>query len=190
MLNVSRARVANLAPTVVERVQLAESDVAGFDSEAHFGLAIFSGNTLSCLVTDTEPRKALVNVHGLLRRSGKLLIVQMSPQHWTQQVQEGRQMEDWTVVPETGVLFRLTATHRFDRRARLISSEFRMEIRCLDGSRETRSAAQVERVMYHDDIIELMEICRYRVINEYGEYDRKPYREGDRLIIVLGEKIL
>ncbi len=44
--------------------------------------------------------------------------------------------------------------------------------------------------MYHDDIIELMESCRYRVINEYGEYDRKPYREGDRLIIVLGEKIL
>ena len=153
-----------------------------------FALAIFSGNTFSCLSSREDRTHALRNLHGLLRQGGKLLIVQVAPEYWMSLVREGWHEGDRITVPETGVTFQLNSCTRVDRDTMHILSDFKMVIEQPDGQRDLREATSAESIISRNELVECLTQGGYQVIEQWGEYDRRPYCADSKRIIVLAER--
>lgn len=188
MIDVARKKVEQLNPKARSLASLGAADIAEFQTDDRFGLSVFSGNTLSCLVTQEEQTRALRNIHDLLKPTGKLLIVQLTPERWLSQIQEGWNEGKAVRVAETGVTFQLSTQSRVDRGKMEVISDFRMLIKNSSGDTETREASHTERIMSRDALLNLLGETGYRVTEEWGEYDRRPYQSGEKRIILLAER--
>lgn len=189
MIDVASEKIARLRAGTRSLVRLVTADITKFQTDERFGLAVFSGNTFSLLSTSSEQNKALDNIWNLLKPSGNLLIVQLTPDQWVAQIQEGWIDGNTITDPDTGISFQLSSRSVFYEDEMKVASEYRMQIHRPGLKSDTREAIPIEKVISRDLLLNMLNENRYRVIEQWGEYDRSPYHDGDKRIIVLAEKV-
>ena len=105
------------------------------------------------------------------------------------QIKEGWTDGEDITDPETGISIRLSSHSVLNREDMEITSEYRMTIDRPGLRSETREAVSTEKIISRNLLLDTLRENHFRVIEQWGEYDRKPYHDGDRRIIILSEKV-
>jgi len=161
MLRQCETKLALEAPEVRARVTLHHGD-ARSDYAGEFALVIAPGRVLSTFCDRADQRAFLRNVRRHLAPGGSFCFDVFEPDYDLLAANKG---EKWVPLAE-GSEMRVTHQPPFQRQ--------QVEIRWASGE----SASTLHRWFTHAELQNLLELENFRIVEEWGGFDGRPYREG------------
>jgi len=171
------------------RISLIRADMRRFALKKRFRGAICSSNTLLLLASEEAIGEALACIRSQLAPGGKILIDVAAIDGKTRTAL----MEyPWTDIPDLAFMESspdspLRRTHRIEPRhsANAISIRYRY----LDSQGGVRAERREDMVLpLPEELLRVMSERRYEVLDTFGWYDRRPFCETERKLIVVAQK--
>lgn len=168
-------------PALLERISIVPTDADSFKLNKTFPLAMMSGSFRHFL-TDDERLRVLANISNHLKPGGTLVfdvslgMMKDTPLSPAGEVQfeggEIRRSLSTRVLPE-GIL-QVTFVFETYRGGKMVE-------RIVQGA--------VQGIITRQQITKLLQETGLTVVNEYADYDFRPYEEGDNILMVEASKI-
>jgi len=183
MLNVARAKASNLPDNVRSPVSFLKGDITDLDLQQEFPLVIIPSSFRFCLTTE-EQLACLNSARRHLTEDG-VFILDLYP--GTVQDEKGEWSEDTHTtdgrhVKRSGV-FVTDSSNRIQRRT------FILEITDSDGETWTIETENAVALIDDKEADHLLRRSGFEVLEEYGDWDFRPYSPGmRRRILVLLSK--
>lgn len=191
MLARARHKLGEVEANIRQRVELVEADMRDFSLGRQFGLILIPYRAFQHLLTAEDQRRALLVIHRHLAPGGRLIINLFDPKlasvvERSQATGTAPRFQEEFTHPKSGNRVLLWASGRVDlvdqRLYELwIYEEINDQGRCLQ--RQTRSLEL--RWTYRYEMQHLLELCGYRIVSLYGDFDRGSYRHGGEQIWVV-----
>jgi SAM-dependent methyltransferase len=192
MLDVCRAKLAQEPEEVRERVTLVEGDMTDFDLGRTFGLITIPFRPFQHLLTVAAQRACLAGVRRHLAPGGRFVfdVFHPNPAYLTEPPDFGAARVDIpeTPLPDGRTVSRASRITGFHRAAQYNDIEMFYDVTCPDGRRERLVQSFPMRYFYHYEVEHLLELCGFRVVELYGNFDRSPFRDDSPEMIFVAEK--
>ena len=191
MLRILERKLAAEPEDVRDRVRLVLGDMTGFSLDERFPLITTPFRSFQHLLTVTEQVACLERVAAHLEPGGRFILDLFQPDaevHWGPGT--GEEVED---VPELALpdgrrlrrTSRVVATNRPDQIAEI---EMFYYVTATDGTTRKYTQAFKWRYFFRHELNHLLVRCGFRVLAEYGDYDRSPLTNESPELIVVAER--
>lgn len=167
-------------PALLERIQIVPSDASSFKLTHTYPLAMLSGSFRHFL-TDEERLSALQNIAAHLKPGGSLVFdISLG------MMQDQPLSSAGVVELEDGEVRRRLATKLLPEGTLQVTLVFetyrdgKMVERIVQGS--------VQGIVNRQQVHRLLEEAGFAVVEEYADYDFRPYEEGDPLLMIEARK--
>ena len=179
MLGVARSKASKL-PRDSGKLTLVHADMRDFSLDQRFSLAIVPFRGFLSLLTVEDQAKALLNIRHHLAPGGRLAFNVFVPD-LNMLVQEGDVPYHFRDVtdPTTGQELMLYYQSSYDNHNQIISA--RVIVEELDDNRVMTRRLYRDfqlRYVHRWELHHLLELCGYRVLDLYGDFDRSPFDEA------------
>ena len=183
MLKVARAKASNLPGNVRSPVSFLRGDVTDLDLQQEFPLVIIPSSFRFCLTTEQQ-LACLSSVRRHLTEDG-VFILDLYPG-------DGQQEEgEWSEDAHTTKGRHVKRSGRFvaDLSNQIQHRTFILEITDSDGETWTIETENAVALIDDKEADRLLQLSGFEVLEEYGDWDLKPYSPGmRRRILVLRSK--
>jgi ubiquinone/menaquinone biosynthesis C-methylase UbiE len=183
MLNVARAKASNLPDNVRSPVSFLKGDITDLDLQQEFSLVIIPSSFRFCLTTEQQ-LACLSSARRHLTEDGAFILdlypgtVQDEKGEWS----EDAHTTDGRHVKRTGI-FVTDLSNQIQRRT------FILEIADSDGETWTIETENAVALIDDKEANRLLRLSGFEVLEEYGDWDFRPYSQGMRKrILVLQSK--
>ncbi len=181
MLKVARAKASNLPDNVRSPVSFLKGDVTDLDLQQRFSLVIIPSSFRFCLTTEQQ-LACLSSVRRHLTEEGAFILDLYPAQDEKGEWSEDAHTTDGRHVKRSGV-FVTDFSNQIQRRT------FILEITDSDGEIWTIETENAVALIDDKEIDRLLQLSDFEVLEEYGDWDLRPYSPGMRKrILVLRSK--
>ncbi|HEY32171.1 MAG TPA: class I SAM-dependent methyltransferase [Dehalococcoidia bacterium] len=192
MLNICREKLSQQPEKVQGRVKLVQGNMTDFDTGEIYSLVTTPFRPFQHLTTVDE-QKACLNCTNRHLTPGGLLILDLFHPYPPRLVPDPKYMSEIEDLTEMelpdGRLFRRTnRTAAYHREQQYNDIELIYYITHPDGRQERLVQAFPFRYFYRYEVEHLLELCGFRVIDIFGDYDRSPFSNDSPEMIFVAEK--
>jgi len=189
MLDMARKRLARAPGDLAGAVRLVEADIAAFDLDRAFPLAICAFNSFCLLVADEDRRAFLARLKQHLTHEGVAVIDMFNPRgEFLDSLPEASFNTphlDQTVKLGEGRILRDSTSNRYDRTNDILWVRKTYELR-QGASCRTRQFEVPARVIRRNEAEEAFAAAGFLVEDVYGWYDFSDYSSaGKQMVFVL-----
>jgi SAM-dependent methyltransferase len=193
MLAKCREKLAQQPQDVQKRVKLIQGDMTDFKTGEKYELVTLPFRPFQHLITVKEQKDCLACIHKHLKPHGQAIIDVFNPNparlapnpKYTEENEDlpETQMADGRKVRRTN---RMTGFHR-DKQYNDI--ELIYYVTYPDGKKERLVEAFPMRYYYRYEIEHLLELCRFKVVEIFGKFDKSAFNSDSPEMIFIAEKI-
>lgn len=192
MLKKCRQKLEKQPQEVRQRARLVQGDMTDFNTGETYSLVTIPFRPFQHLVTTEEQKACLAGIHRHLASDGLLIIDVFSPDFkrlypWPDYDIEYEdlpemQLDDGRKLRRTG---RLTGFHPEEQ---YNDVELIYYITYPDGKTERQVQAFPMRYFFRYEMVHLLEICGFRVVELFGDFDKSAYIGDSPEMIFISEK--
>ena len=191
MLRICQQKLDKQPGEVRERVKLIQGNMTSFDTSETYSLVTVPLRTFQHLVSIEEQKACLGCAYQHLVPQGLLLIDIFNPS--LPRLYEPKYMEEQEDLPETPlpdgrILRRTIRTAAFHRDQQCNDQEFIYYVSYPDGRKERLVQSFPFRYFFRYEFEHLLNICGFRVIELYGDFDMSEYSSDSPEMIFVAEK--
>lgn len=191
MLEVCRKNLAEEPPEVRARVTLVEGNMTDFDLGRTFALITIPFRPFQHLVTVAAQRACLACVREHLARGGRLVfdVFHPNPQYLVDYPDFDAAKIDTseTALPDGRTVSRASRITGHHRAEQYNDVELIYDVTWPDGRRERLVQPFPMRYYYRYELEHLLELCGFRVVELYGNFDRSPFADDSPEMIFVAE---
>jgi len=193
MLKRCQSRLSQQPDEVQRLVHLIQANMTDFDTGERYSLVTTPFRSFQHLITVEEQKACLKQTNRHLVPGG-LLILDIFHPYPPRLVTDPAYMEEIEDLPETELpdgrlLRRTTRTAAFHRELQCNDIEMFYYVTHPDGHREKLVQAFPIRYFFRYEIEHLLEMCGFRVVELFGNYDRSAFTEDSPEMIFVAEKV-
>lgn len=186
MLEQFRLKLDKLPDEVKNRTFIHNGDMCDFELNGRFSMIIIPFRGFQALITEDEQRKCLKCVHKHLDDNGVFILNVFKPYKKLDKTWIYPETKQWENIDEATGL-KVVKNHRgldIDTERQIIDVEFIYRIGQKDGNdKEIRDTLRL-KYHYYDQLMELLHSEGFKVIEEYGYYDKRPIKDGPEMILI------
>ena len=192
MLKICREKLSQQPAEVQGRVKLVQGDMTDFDTGETYSLVTTPFRPFQHLITVDE-QKTCLNCANHHLFPGGLLILDLFDPRFQRLIPDPQYMSEIEDVPEMklpgGRLFRRTnRTVGYHREQQYNDIGLIYYITHPDGRQERLVQAFPFRYFFRYEVVHLLELCGFRVVDIFGDYDHSPLSNDSAEMIFVAEK--
>lgn len=192
MLNICREKLSQQPEEVRERVNLIQGNMTDFDTGETYSLATTPFRPFQHLIT-VEEQKACLNCANRHLVPGGMLILDLFHPRFQRLIPDPEYMVEKEDLPgmELSDGRRLRRTNRtagYHREQQYNDIELIYYVTYPDGREERLVQAFPFRYFFRYEVEHLLELCGFRVVNIFGDYDCSPLSSDSPEMIFVAEK--
>jgi SAM-dependent methyltransferase len=192
MLKICQEKVSRQPEQVQNRIRIVQGDMTDFDTGETYSLVTTPFRPFQHLIT-IEEQKACLNCANRHLSSGGLLILDLFHPYPPRLVPDSRYMSEIEDLPEMQLpdgrrLRRTNRTTAFHREQQYNDVELIYYVSHADGRQERLVQAFPFRYFFRYEVEHLLELCGFRVVDIFGDYDRSPFSSDSPEMIFVAEK--
>jgi SAM-dependent methyltransferase len=185
MLSVLQSKLNRLPMDIARHVHLHRDDMAGFDVRRRFPIIIVPFRSFQALTDEEQVTGALAAIRRHLEPGGTAVIDLFAVDGEPDASWLGQKVEWVRRMPETGeVITRMRTGLSIDHDAQVIHSEVSFHVQHADGRRETARDRFALRYYFPYQMQVRLAASGFRIVGEYGYYDRRPLERGPEHIFL------
>ncbi|MBK8900120.1 MAG: methyltransferase domain-containing protein [Anaerolineaceae bacterium] len=188
MLDRARARVAQEAAAVQQRITLHQADMTRFllPGAPTFGLVVVPYNTLLHLDTP-QALAALRQARGCLGENGRLFIDLANPVDIASTPEDALlSLENVLTDPETGELIVHLASNQLETADQTLHITWIYDVSAPNGGPVHRTIVHgTYHYRYPHQMELLLQEAGFKLLNLWGDYDQSPYDESSSRLLIL-----
>ena len=188
MLQQCREKLSRQPEDVQQRIRLIEGDMTNFDTAEQYSLVTTPFRPFQHLIT-LEEQKACLECTNHHLVPGGFLILDLFHPYPPRLVPDPRYMEEIEDLPETALpdgrrLRRTNRTVAFHREQQYNDIEIIYYVTHPDGQQERL----VQAFPFRYEVEHLLELCGFRIVDLFGNYDRSPLSNDSPEMIFVARK--
>lgn len=184
MLSVAREKTAQCTAEIQSHITLVNGDMRDFSLDRQFRLIMIPFRSFLHLLTPTDQRQALLNIHGHLQSDGKLVFNVFDPSvdiiaGHTGPGRPGRQKQGTFTHPETGNRVLVWDSRTYMPGRQRVDVDYIYEVLDEEGRLLETSYNPISlRYVHRWEMQYLLELCSFEVEALYGDFQGGPFRHG------------
>ncbi len=191
MLDQCRKKVAGQSEAVQHRVRLVQGDMTAFQTGETYSLVTIPFRAFQHLITVDQQKACLGCVHRSLATAGRLVIDVFNPRFDRlfdpKYAEEKDDFAEFTLAD--GRRFRRTSrTAAFHRDQQYNDIEMIYYVTHADGHTERTVQALPMRYCFRYEMEHLLELCNFRVVDLFGDFNRSAYAPDSPEMIFVAER--
>ena len=192
MLDICRDKVSRQPEEIRKRIHIVQGDMTNFDTAEAYSLVTTPFRPFQHLVT-VEEQKACLNCVNRHLVPGGLLILDLFHPFPPRLVSDPKYMSEIEDLPEMELpdgrrLRRTNRTAGYHREQQYNDIELIYYVTHPDGRQERLVEAFPFRYFFHYEVEHLLELCSFRVVDIFGDYDHSPFSSDSPEMIFVAEK--
>jgi SAM-dependent methyltransferase len=192
MLQQCREKLFRQPEDVQQRIRLIEGNMTDFHTTEQYSLVTIPFRPFQHLITPEE-QKACLNCSNHHLITAGLLILDIFHPYPPRLVPDPRYMKETEDLPETALpdgrhLRRTSRTAAFHREQQYNDIEIIYYITHPDGRQERLVQAFPFRYFFRYEVEYLLELCGFRMVDLFGNYDRSPLSNDSPEMIFVAQK--
>jgi SAM-dependent methyltransferase len=192
MLKICREKLSRQPEEVQERIKLIQGNMTDFDTGETYSLVTTPFRPFQHLIT-VEEQKACLNCTSRHLVHGGLLILDLFHPRLQRLIPDSRYMSEIEDLPEMELpdgrrLRRTNRTAGYHREQQYNDIEIIYYVIYTDGRQERLVEAFPFRYFFRYEVEHLLELCGFRVVDIFGDYDRYPLSNDSPEMIFVAEK--
>jgi len=192
MLRICRQKLDKQPEDVRQRVKLVEGNMTDFDTGEKYQLVTIPFRPFQHLVTVGEQKACLACIHRHLSPEGLLVFDVFNPNFARLGANPGNEYEKEDLpekrLPDGRKLRRTNRLTGFHRDRQYNDVELIYYITYPDGKTERLVQAFPMRYFFRYEIEHLLEICGFKVVDLFGDFDKSAYSGDSPEMIFIAEK--
>lgn len=191
MLKICQEKLSQKPEEVQKRVRLIKGNMTGFNTGEQYALVTIPLRTFQHLVSVDEQKACLSCVHKHLLPGGLLMIDIFNPSLIMLHEQKVKEQEDMpeTELPDGSKVRRTVRTTAFNHEQQYNMHEFIYYITYPDGKKETKVQSFPFRYFFRYEFEHLLNICGFKVIELFGDFNRSEYSGNSPEMIFVARKM-
>jgi SAM-dependent methyltransferase len=193
MLAKCREKLAQQPEDVQKRVKLIQGDMTDFKTGGKYSLVTLPFRPFQHLITVKEQKACLGCIHKHLKPHGLLIIdvFNPNPAYLVPSPNSGIEKEDMpeTQLPDGRKLRRASRMAGFHKEQQYNDIELIYYVTHPDGRTERLVQSFPMRYYYRYEMEHLLELCRFKVVDLFGDFDRSAFAGDSPEMIFIAEKI-
>jgi len=160
-----------------------EGDARKFDLGETFKLIYMTGNAFQAFLNNADQRALLANIRKHLTDDGIFAFETRNPD-WNELTTDLNESEWMTYANDKGFSVRIMETREYDHVAQVLAYTLYRRWHETDGDKEriTRIAL---RYTFPQELIALLETSGFKILNQYGNWDKSPLTKDSETIITV-----
>ena len=192
MLDICRKKLSAQTEEVRDRTRLIQASMTDFNTGETYSLVTIPFRAFQHLISTEDQRNCLQCVHNHLESGGKLVIDVFSPKPSklfdNPSATEERETLPETLLPDGRKVRRTNRNTDFHRGLQYIGCEIIYYVTYPDGKQERLVQEFPMRFIFRFEMEHLLELCGFKLIDLFGNFDRSPYSDNSPEIITVAEK--
>jgi hypothetical protein len=193
MLSICQEKLIALPGEVQKRVRLIHGDMTGFKTGEKYSLVTIPFRPFQHLLTVEEQKACLKCIYKHLTPNGKLIfdVFHPYPPRLTPNPNYMEEKEDLpeTKLPDGRKLRRASRMAAFHREEQYNDIELIYYVSHPDGRTERLVQSFPMRYYYRYELEHLLELCGFKVIELFGNFDKSAFSSDSPEMIFIAEKI-
>jgi SAM-dependent methyltransferase len=193
MLNKCREKLGRQTKDTQRRVKLIQGDMTNFKTGEKYSLVTIPFRPFQHLITVKKQKACLGCIHKHLVPKGKLIfdIYHPYPPRLIPNPEYSKEREDLpeTLLPDGRKLRRTNRTAGFHRDRQYNDIELIYYVTYPDGRQERPVQSFPMRYYYRYEIEHLLELCDFKVVDLFGNFDRSEFSTDSPEMIFVAEKV-
>jgi SAM-dependent methyltransferase len=187
MLKIYRNKIKNLPKSVGEKIEIINGDMAEFHLDKKFSLIIAPFRAFQALTAENDVKNCLKCIKEHLSGDGIFIIDVFRPHKTMDESWRSEESVLWERDDEKSGIHAVKkeCRERIDVNKQIIYPYFVYEVKGKNGKTERRTEYLELKYYYYEQLIELLESNDFRVLEEYGGYDKRGIESGGEFIIVV-----
>ena len=191
MLAKCRSKLSLQPQEVQQRVRLVQGNMTGFSIDGSYSLVTIPFRPFQHLVTVEEQKGCLNSVRKHLAPDGLLVFDVFNPRfdrlHDARNLVEVEDLPE-RQLPDGRLVRRASRIAAFHRDKQYNDIELIYYVRHPDGRSERLVQSFRMRYFFRYELEHLLELCGFRIIDFFGDFDRSPYSADSREMIFVAAK--
>jgi SAM-dependent methyltransferase len=191
MLRICREKLAEEHKNVQKRVKLIEGNMTDFATGDKYNLATIPFRPFQHLLAVAQQKACLTCIRHHLARGGKLVFDVFNPdfERLIANPRYTRETVDLppTKLPDGRMLSRNSRTAEFHREQQYNDYELIYYVTYPDGKTDRLVESFPLRYYFRYEMEHLLELCGFKIIDLFGDFDRSAYSEESREMIFIAE---
>lgn len=162
-----------------------EGDARNFSLEENFNMIYMTGNAFQAFLNNPDQTALLKNIQKHLAKGGVFAFETRNPR-WADLVTDLNETEWMTYSDKDGNTVRITEIQEYDHAAQILVYTLWRRWREPDGDKERVTRIAI-RYTFPQELNALLERSGFRVMNQYGDWDKNPLtRDSESIITICG----
>jgi SAM-dependent methyltransferase len=192
MLAKCREKLKQQPKDVQKRVKLVEGNMTAFSTGEKYALITMPFRPFQHLLTVTEQRHCLEDIHKHLQPHGLLVfdVFHPNPNRLmpSSEIMKERQDFPETAMPDGRMVRRCSRFTAFHRDQQYNEIELIYYITHPDGRKDKLVDAFPMRYYFRYEVEHLLEICGFKVVDLFGGFDKSPFTNDSQEMIFVASK--
>lgn len=192
MLDICRTNLAKKPEEVRRHARLIEGNMTDFDTGEVYSLVTIPLRSFQHLMTVEEQKACLECIHRHLKPGGKLIIDIFSPRPSllfdNPDATGERETLPEILLPDGRKVRRTNRNTDFHRGLQYTECEIIYYVTYPDGRQERLVQRFPMRFIFRFEMEHLLELCGFKLVELFGNYDRSAYSDDSPEIITVAEK--
>lgn len=186
MLVVCREKLSGAGSEIRQRVHLRLDDVSDMQLDRQFELVIMAYRSFQLLLTRPRAMACLKSAHHHLASNGLFIVDVYRPYENLSEDWVSPEIHDWEHVDQrTGtVISKSHARKKIDLAEQIIHAEVYYQVTRPDGDVSQLVEPLVLKYYYQSQMESMLAEAGFRVVDRYGDYDKRPIGQGREQIFV------
>ena len=190
MLKVYRGKMAKLPENVRNKIEIVKANIAGFDLNKKFSLIIAPFRVFQCLTNEVDIKNSLASIRKHLDLNGIFIVNVFRPlkamdESWCYGERIQWERDDKT---EGFHVVKKDYGEKIDTVNQIIYPGFIYEVTDKNGKTEKYTEHLEMKYYYREQLKSLLKNNGFKILEEYGWYDKSGIENGRELIIVCGKE--
>ena len=160
-----------------------EGDARDFDLGEKFGFIYLTGNAFQAFLNNTDQQTLLHNIRKHLTENGVFAFETRNPD-WKELITDLNEEEWITYTNDKGYRVRIMETREYDHVAQVLA--YTLYRRWQEGGEEKERVTRIAiRYTFPQELKALLEYHGFRLLEQYGDWDKSPLRRESPSIITV-----
>jgi ubiquinone/menaquinone biosynthesis C-methylase UbiE len=158
-----------------------QGDVRNFDLHEKFNFIYMTGNAFQAFLNNSDQRALLQNIRRYLKADGIFAFETRNP-NWEDLTDNPNETEWMTYTNDKGYQVRITETREYDHTAQILA--YTLFRRWQEGAEPKERVTRIAiRHTFPQELNALLEANGFRILNQYGDWDKSPLTKESPPII-------
>jgi len=160
-----------------------EGDARKFDLGETFKLIYMTGNAFQAFLNNADQRALLANIRKHLTEEGIFAFETRNPD-WDELSTDLNESEWMTYINDKGFSVRIMETREYDHVAQVLAYTLYRRWHEIDGDKERVTRIAI-RYTFPQELTALLEASGFKILNQYGNWDKSPLTKDSETIITV-----